>query len=56
LAEGLSETGIGGRQVGRQVACSNVLVRLLGLSGEWRGEEDDRDARDEAPPVHHSIT
>jgi hypothetical protein len=30
--------------------------RRLRLSGERRGEEADRDARDERPPVDHSIT
>ena len=53
LAEGLLE--VRGR-VERQVAYSKDLGRLLPLGGERRGEETARNAGNEGPPIHYSIT
>ena len=55
LEEGLLQVGISG-QVGRQVADSSDLGRLLRLGGERRGEEAASQSRQERAPVHHSIT
>ena len=44
LTEGLVQVGVSG-QVGRQVAYSSDLGRLLRLGGERRGEETTRDQR-----------
>jgi hypothetical protein len=43
-------------QVGRQVAYSSDLGRLLGLGGERRGEEGARDCAKEGSSLYHSIT
>src|SRR5207253_2909637 len=53
LKEGLSCTGIGDRQVGRQVAYSSDPPRLLPLGGERRGEEAASQATKECPPADH---
>jgi hypothetical protein len=37
-------------------ADHGTFLRLLPLAGERRGEEANRDAGDERPPVYHSIT
>jgi hypothetical protein len=55
LTEGLGQVGTTG-QAARQEAYSSDRGRLLPLGGERRGEEAERDAGDERPPVHYSIT
>ena len=40
----------------RQHTDAGNCVRRLRLDAERRGEEADRDAGDECPPIHHSIT
>jgi hypothetical protein len=53
LAEGLLE--VQGR-VGRQVAYSKDLGRLLGLGRERRGEDPTSQSAKDCASVHHSIT
>ena len=53
LKEGLSCTGIGDRQVRRQVAYSSDPPRLLPLGGERRGEKAASQATKECPPADH---
>ena len=56
LPETLDRVGPNG--TGRRAKSSNPrhLPRRLRLGGERRGEEATRQAADERPPVHHSIT
>jgi hypothetical protein len=55
LEEGLAQVGSSG-QVGRQVAYSRDLVRLLSLGGERRGEEHRTRASKERATVYHWMT
>ena len=56
LKEGLSCTGIGDRQVGRQVAYSSDPPRLLPLGGKRSGEEVARQTADKHPAGDHWMT
>src|SRR4030095_13383642 len=53
LTEGLLHDGISG-QVGRQVAYSSDLGRLLRTGGERRGEQRGSTSKERAA-IHHSI-
>jgi hypothetical protein len=55
LTEGLLYVGVSG-QVGRQVADSSDLGRLLGLGGERRGEGPGQRGQQETAAVHYSRT